>query len=283
LALSLNEMTPFSTSLWITCDKPELSRDWLITNLCRIVTSTSPNATIFGINVATAQKVLIIEDETDLIKALEYNLRQVGFEVFTATTGAEGLRLAATKAPDLVLLDLMLPDIQGTEICRQLKADPKTRALPVIILTARDEEVDRVVGFEIGADDYVTKPFSVRELVLRVRAVLRRGEPTGAPETVKLGKLTIDSDAHRVHVEGREVALTALEFRLLWTLVRRRDRVQTRQALLNDVWGLNLNVETRTIDTHIKRLREKLGNAGSLIETVRGVGYRFGPTDESVE
>jgi two-component system phosphate regulon response regulator PhoB len=233
--------------------------------------------------VATSQKVLVVEDETDLVRTLEYNFRQAGFDVFTATSGLDGLRVAGTKNPDLVLLDLMLPDIQGTEVCRQLKADPKTRATPVIILTARGEEVDRVVGFEIGADDYVTKPFSVRELVLRARAVLLRGEPGGSVETVKLGNLTIDSDAHRVHVEGREVPLTALEFRLLSTLVRRRDRVQTRQTLLNDVWGLNLNVETRTIDTHIKRLREKLGTAGALIETVRGVGYRFGPTDDALD
>jgi two-component system phosphate regulon response regulator PhoB len=232
---------------------------------------------------STAPKLLIVEDEADLVRTLDYNFRQAGFEVHTATSGREGLRIAAAKPPDLVLLDLMLPDLQGVEVCRMLKADPKTRATPVIILTARGEEVDRVVGFEIGADDYVTKPFSVRELVLRVRAVLRRGEPTGRPaEVMKLGQLTIDSEAHRVHVDGREVPLTALEFRLLRTLVQRRDRVQTRETLLNDVWGLNLNVETRTIDTHIKRLREKLGKAGSLIETVRGVGYRFGAADEAI-
>ena len=227
-----------------------------------------------------APKILVVEDETDLVRTLDYNFRQAGFEVYTATSGREGLRIAAARGPDLVLLDLMLPDLQGVEVCRLLKADPKTRTTPVIILTARGEEVDRVVGFEIGADDYVTKPFSVRELVLRVRAVLRRGETTERPaEVMKLGQLTIDSEAHRVHVEGREVLLTALEFRLLRTLVHRRDRVQTRETLLNDVWGLNLNVETRTIDTHIKRLREKLGKAGSLIETVRGVGYRFGAAE----
>jgi two-component system phosphate regulon response regulator PhoB len=229
--------------------------------------------------VAPSPKLLVVEDETDLVKTLEYNFRQAGFEVFTATSGREGLRLAGTKSPDLVLLDLMLPDIQGVEVCRQLRGDPKTRSTPVIILTARGEEVDRVVGFEIGADDYVTKPFSVRELILRARAVLRRGEQPSSVDVVRLGALVIDSEAHRVHVEGREVSLTALEFRLLWTLVQRRDRVQTRETLLNDVWGLNLNVETRTIDTHIKRLREKLGKAGALIETVRGVGYRFGATD----
>ena len=230
----------------------------------------------------SSPKLLIVEDEADLVRTLDYNFRQAGFEVHTATSGREGLRIAAAKTPDLVLLDLMLPDLQGVEVCRLLKADPKTRTTPVIILTARGEEVDRVVGFEIGADDYVTKPFSVRELVLRVRAVLRRGEPSGRPaEIMKLGQLTIDSEAHRVHVDGREILLTALEFRLLRTLVQRRDRVQTRETLLNDVWGLNLNVETRTIDTHIKRHREKLGKAGTLIETVRGVGYRFGATDES--
>ncbi|HKQ70966.1 MAG TPA: response regulator [Polyangiaceae bacterium] len=229
--------------------------------------------------MATSPKLLVVEDETDIVRTLEYNFRQAGFEVFTATSGREGLRLAGAKSPDLVLLDLMLPDIQGVEVCRQLRGDPKTRATPVIILTARGEEVDRVVGFEIGADDYVTKPFSVRELILRARAVLRRGEQTSSIEVIRLGDLAIDSDAHRVHVEGREVSLTALEFRLLSTLVQRRDRVQTRETLLNDVWGMNLNVETRTIDTHIKRLREKLGKAGSLIETVRGVGYRFGSNE----
>jgi len=225
--------------------------------------------------VVTPLKLLVVEDEVDLVRTLEYNFRQAGFEVFSATSGRDGLRLAGAKSPDLVVLDLMLPDMQGFEVCKQLKGDPKTRATPVIMLTARGEEVDRVVGFEIGADDYVTKPFSVRELILRARAVLRRGEPSGPVEIVKLGILTIDSEAHRVHVEGREVLLTALEFRLLWTLVQRRDRVQTRETLLNDVWGLNLNVETRTIDTHIKRLREKLVKAGPFIETVRGVGYRF--------
>ena len=220
-------------------------------------------------------KILIVEDEADLVRTLEYNFRQAGFEVVTAGRGRDALRLASAKTPDLVLLDLMLPDIQGGDVCRQLKADPKTRATPVIMVTARGEEVDRVVGFEIGADDYVTKPFSVRELILRARAVLRRGEQQGGTEVVKSGALSIDSEAHRVHVDGKEIVLTALEFRLLWTLVTRKDRVQSRETLLNDVWGLHLNVETRTVDTHIKRLREKLGAAGPLIETVRGVGYRF--------
>lgn len=220
-------------------------------------------------------RILIVEDEIDLVRTLEYNFKQAGFEVATATRGRDALRLAAQKTPDLVLLDLMLPDLQGSDVCRQLKADPKTRAVPVIMVTARSEEVDRVVGFELGADDYVVKPFSVRELILRARAVLRRGEQPSAPETVRIGGVSIDAASHRVHVDAKEVVLTALEFRLLWTLATRRDRVQSRETLLNDVWGLHLNVETRTVDTHVKRLREKLGTAGALIETVRGVGYRM--------
>src|SRR5436190_20624146 len=171
-------------------------------NLRQIVTKLLPSGERLGegfVTTSTSPKILIVEDEADLVRTLEYNFRQAGFEVYTATAGREGLRIAAAKTPDLVLLDLMLPDLQGVEVCRQLKADPKTRTTPVIILTARGEEVDRVVGFEIGADDYVTKPFSVRELVLRARAVLRRGEQTGSLEIIKLGNLTIDSEAHRVH------------------------------------------------------------------------------------
>jgi two-component system phosphate regulon response regulator PhoB len=278
-----------STSLWISCDKPrgnwENFRPIPLGDqqLRIIVTNLLPRGSRLGVALSTSPRILVIEDEADLARSLEYNFRQAGFEVSSAPLGRDGVRLAAARPPDLVLLDLMLPDISGIEVCRQLKGDPRTRTTPIIILTAKGEEVDRVVGFEIGADDYVTKPFSVRELVLRVRAVLRRREQPGTAEAIRLGRLTIDPDAHRVHVEGREVSLTALEFRLLWTLVQRRDRVQTRETLLNDVWGLNLNVETRTIDTHIKRLREKLGKAGGLIETVRGVGYRFGdPEGEAV-
>jgi two-component system phosphate regulon response regulator PhoB len=220
-------------------------------------------------------KILIVEDETDLLRTLEYNFRQAGFEVLTTAHGRDALRLVADQAPALVLLDLMLPDIAGTEVCRQIKSEAKTRHIHVIMLTAKGEEVDRVVGFELGADDYVTKPFSVRELVLRARAVLRRGEPAEPPAALRIRELVIDSDAHRVQVGGKEVPMTALEFRLLFTLASRQGRVQTREMLLNDVWGLHLNVETRTVDTHVKRLREKLGSAGSLIQTVRGVGYRL--------
>ena len=222
------------------------------------------------------QRVLIIEDEPDLVRALEYNFRQAGFEVQSAGRGKEGLRLALAKPPDIILLDLMLPDASGTEICRSLKGDARTGQVPVVMVTARGEEVDRVVGFEVGADDYVVKPFSPRELVLRVKAILRRGsEAPPAEEKTDFGTLRVDHGAHRVFVEGQEVQLTAIEFRLLATLLGRRNRVQTRETLLNDVWSIHLHVETRTVDTHIKRLREKLGKGGAYIHTVRGVGYRF--------
>ena len=224
--------------------------------------------------MSPSPKLLVVEDETDLVRTLEYNFRQAGFEVFTATSGREGLRLAGTKNPDLVLLDLMLPDIQGVEVCRQLRGDPKTRSTPVIILTARGEEVDRVVGFEIGADDYVTKPFSVRELILRARAVLRRGEQPSSVEVVRLGALVIDSEAHRVHVEGREVSLTALEFRLLWTLVQRPGRVYSRNELVDEITAGEALIIDRNVDVHVSAIRKKLGDAGKVIATVRGVGYK---------
>jgi two-component system phosphate regulon response regulator PhoB len=231
--------------------------------------------------VTVAEKVLIVEDEPDLLRSVEYNFRQAGFQVLTAMRGRDAVRLAQTEAPDVVLLDLMLPDIDGTEVCRQIRASAKTQAIPVIMVTARGDEVDRVVGFELGADDYVTKPFSVRELVLRVRAVLRRGRQPQESQSLEIGALKIDSAAHRVWVAGAEVSLTALEFKLLSTLAASRGRVKTRDALLGEVWGLHMNVETRTVDTHVKRLREKLGDAGALIETVRGVGYRFvSPSDD---
>jgi two-component system phosphate regulon response regulator PhoB len=179
--------------------------------------------------------------------------------------------------PDLLLLDLMLPDLSGLEICRQLKADPATRNLPIIMLTARSEEIDRVVGFELGADDYVPKPFSVRELQLRIQAILRRSqrpEPVTANE-ITFGKLRISPEAHRVWVAGEEITLTSTEMKLLLTLYGRKGRVQTRGSLLDEVWEANPENNTRTVDTHIKRLREKLGATGDYVETVRGVGYRF--------
>lgn len=229
-------------------------------------------------------RLLIIEDESDLRQVLGYNLTQAGHEALTAETGAIGLRLAREQRPDLVLLDLMLPDLSGTDICRMLKEGADTKEIPIIMLTARGEEVDRVVGFELGADDYVTKPFSVRELMLRIQAVLRRaGAPDGAKtDVVEFGCLRVDRDAHRIWVGDAEVELTALEFKLLLTLYDRRNRVQTRSALLDDVWGIQADITTRTVDTHVKRLREKLDKARDYVETVRGVGYRFvGSPDEA--
>jgi two-component system phosphate regulon response regulator PhoB len=223
-------------------------------------------------------RILVVEDEPDLQRVLEYNLRQAGHEPISALRGRDAFDLIRTRRPDAIILDLMLPDISGTEICRTLKADSGTRAIPVIMLTARGEEIDRVVGFELGADDYVVKPFSVRELLLRVQAVLRRGtvEPHEEPAgRVEFGVLTFDRAAHRAWVEAAEVELTALEFKLLVTLYDRRDRVQSRATLLDDVWGITADITTRTVDTHVKRLREKLAAARDYIETVRGVGYRF--------
>jgi len=223
-------------------------------------------------------RILIVEDEADLRDLVGYNLRSAGHEVREAGSVADALAEMRRSRPDLVLLDLMLPDRPGTELCRKIKSDPDTESIRVVMLTARSEEIDRVVGFELGADDYVAKPFSVRELVLRVNAVLRRGAPVAeAPteEVLSFGGLAIDKARHRVTVDGEEAPLTALEFKLLWTLASRRGRVQSRERLLEDVWEMNPDVTTRTVDTHVKRLREKLGAAGDLVETVRGVGYRF--------
>src|SRR6187399_3172176 len=221
-------------------------------------------------------RILVVEDEPDLQRVLDYNLRQGGHEVTVTRLGLEGVKLCREQRPDLVLLDLMLPDVPGTEVCKQLKEHAATRGTPVIMLTAKGEEIDRVVGFEVGADDYVVKPFSVRELMLRIRALLRRqqrDEPDG--NEVAFGRLRLDSGGHRAWVDDQEAVLTALEFRLLTTLLLRRGRVQTRERLLQDVWGIEADVTTRTVDTHVKRLRQKLGGAGEYIETLRGVGYRF--------
>ncbi len=225
-----------------------------------------------------AEQILIVEDEADLANTVAFNLEQEGFRPKIVGTGAQALEhVRGGMPPDLVVLDLMLPDISGTEVCRQLRQGAETRKIPVLMLTAKSDPIDRVVGFEVGADDYVTKPFSVRELVLRIRAILRRTEaaPAVEPELLRFGILRLDTEGHRVWVADEEVVLTALEFRLLKTLVQRRGRVQTREVLLNHVWEMSGDVTTRTVDTHVRRLRKKLGPASAYIETLRGVGYRF--------
>lgn len=223
------------------------------------------------------QKLLVVEDEADLLSVVEYALCRENYRVCTATTGKEALeQLSQDPVPDLVLLDIMLPDISGTELCRRLRQSDRTKHIPVMMLTARGEEIDRVMGFEVGADDYVVKPFSVRELLLRVRAILRRAQPDDDGGSRKeFGLIRIDDTAHRVWIDSTEVILTALEYKLLMTFMSRRGRVQTREMLLNDVWGIHADVTTRTVDTHVKRLRQKLGVACDYIETLRGTGYRF--------
>ncbi len=228
-------------------------------------------------------RVLVVEDEADLQEVLRFNLQHAGHQAVLASSGSDAIRLARRIRPDLVLLDVMLPDILGTEVCRALREDDETRDTPIIMLTAKAEEQNRVEAFELGADDYVTKPFSVRELMLRVNAILRRTrQEEGAVGEIVFGLLRIDPQAHRAWVDGQEVELSALEFRLLLNLYERRNRVQSRTRLLDDVWGVTADVTTRTVDTHVKRLREKLGAARIYIETVRGVGYRFvgSPDDE---
>ncbi|MFP2927935.1 response regulator [Pyxidicoccus sp. 3LG] len=220
--------------------------------------------------------VLIVDDERDLAELIDFNLRGAGFTTHLAFTGEAALAAARERPPELVLLDLMLPDLSGIDVCRQLRASAQSRGVLIVMLTAKGEESDRIRGFEVGADDYVVKPFSVRELVLRLKAILRRGGPAqGRSAPLALGPLKLDVAAHRFYVEEKEVALTALEFRLLEHLLARLGRVQTREQLLEEVWGLSSSLETRTIDTHVMRLRDKLGPARALLETVRGVGYRI--------
>jgi two-component system phosphate regulon response regulator PhoB len=240
----------------------------------------------------TERRVLVVEDEPDLTELLAFNLQAGGYKVETANTGARALAEIDTFVPDVVLLDLMLPDMLGTEICRRIRAQADKAQPAVIMLTAKGEEIDRVVGFEVGADDYVVKPFSMRELLLRVNACFRSNtgpiatqnvgsgpnDATGAPDRRRkylVGPLTIDVDGHHVFVEGKEIHLSVIEMRLLTYLVEHRGRLCSRDDLLEDVWGYKPDVSTRTVDTHIKRLRDKLGAAGPLLETVRGVGYRL--------
>ena len=227
-------------------------------------------------------KILIVEDEPDIRSTLEYNLHRDNFQTESVGNLLDAEKILSTTNISLILLDLMLPDGSGLDLCRKLKADQSTSSIPIIILTAKDDEVDKVVGFELGADDYVTKPFSVRELILRIKAILKRKvqKPEVTEVEREFGELRIDSDSHEVFVNDEEVSLTALEFRLLKQLVDRRGRVQTRDQLLSDVWGYSADITTRTVDTHIKRLREKLGPIGKYVQTIRGVGYKFTRTSD---
>ncbi len=221
-------------------------------------------------------KILVVDDEPEAVELLQFNLAQAGFEVLTATNGAEALKQARSALPSLIVLDLMLPEIDGLEVCKMLRRDSATAAIPIVMLTAKAAEVDRVVGLELGADDYLTKPFSPRELVLRVKNILQRGRGAGEePQVLRFGKLLIDAPRHLVSWGGQATELTATEFKLLLVLAQRRGLVQSREQLLRDVWEYNTLVDTRTVDTHMRRLREKLGPGANYLETVRGVGYRF--------
>jgi two-component system phosphate regulon response regulator PhoB len=228
--------------------------------------------------VKVAKKILVVDDEEDILNLLSYNLEKAGFLVVTAEDGPEALELAVKECPDLILLDIMLPNMEGTEVLKRLKAEGATEGVPVIMLTAKGEEIDRIVGFELGVDDYITKPFSPRELILRVRAIFKRTTdeaPKRASEVMSFNELTLDSARHRVTVEGKLVELTSREFKLLSALLSARGRVLTRDKILDIAWGHDFFVTPRTVDTHIRRLRGKLGGAGAYIETVRGMGYRF--------
>jgi len=225
---------------------------------------------------SSSKKIMVAEDEEDVRRLICNSLKNAGFTTIEAADGPCALETARTQLPALLVLDLMLPGMQGLDVCKALKVGAETKIIPILMLTAKTEEVDRIVGFELGADDYMTKPFSPRELVLRVQSILRRasGQP---PEdaVVKLGEIMLDRTQHKVSVKGKPLELTATEFKLLATLMERRGRVQSRDVLLNDVWSYDSAIDTRTVDTHVRRLREKLGKAGNHVETVRGFGYRM--------
>lgn len=226
--------------------------------------------------------ILVLEDEPDIRKTLEYNLSREGYKVISAASIEQAKTFIKSDTFSLFLLDLMLPDGSGLDLCKKLKGNSETESVPIIILTAKDDEIDKIVGLELGADDYVTKPFSVRELILRIKSVLKRG--TLKKDIVEIerqfGGLKINPDSHEVFIDSEEISLTALEFRLLKELVDKRGRVQSRDQLLTEVWGYSAEVTTRTVDTHIKRLREKLGSMGKYIQTIRGIGYKFSRTPD---
>jgi len=228
------------------------------------------------------EKIVIVEDEKDIVKMLEYNLKKEGYRVFSVRDGEDALDSANREHPDLIILDLMLPGMDGLEVCKELKKETKTASIPVIMLTAKSQESDKVIGLELGADDYVTKPFSPRELIARIKAVLRRTkEKDKLPEVLKIGELIIDFSKINVAVKGKPAELTAKEFELLKTLIKAKGRVLSRDYLLDTIWGFDhaVEIQTRTVDVHIRTLRKKLKREASRIITVKNYGYRFEQED----
>jgi two-component system phosphate regulon response regulator PhoB len=220
-------------------------------------------------------RILVVDDEPDALELIEVNLKAAGFEVVSAANGRVALEKARANAPALILLDVMLPEVDGLEVCKNLRRDPKTTGIPIIMLTARAAELDRVLGLELGADDYVTKPFSPRELILRIKNLLKRGARAEPTQEIHFAGMVIDRARHLVMYKDKPLELTLTEFKLVTVLAERKGRVQSREQLLKDVWGYNTMIDTRTVDTHMRRLRDKLGDAAKLLDTVRGVGYRF--------
>src|SRR5438552_1020254 len=221
-------------------------------------------------------KILVADDEPDAVELVAFNLKASGYDVVTAADGEEALKKARSVLPNLIVLDLMLPKVDGLEVCKVLRRDSTTQAIPILMLTAKAAEIDRVLGLELGADDYVTKPFSPRELVLRIKRLLRTAAPKEEPsDRIEWKELYLDIPRHEAKVKGKPIDLTATEFKLLAVLAQRRGRVQSREQLLQDVWEYDSLIDTRTVDTHMRRLREKLGPAAKYLDTVRGVGYRF--------
>jgi DNA-binding response OmpR family regulator len=224
----------------------------------------------------TKPKILVVDDEPDALEVIGFKLKEAGFTPVFATDGGKAIAAVRQERPELIVLDVMLPEIDGMEVCKLLRRDPTTAAIPIIMLTAKAGEMDRVLGLELGADDYVTKPFSPRELMLRIKKLLARVKSSEDPlSRLRIGEIEIDVPRHEVKISGTPVTLTATEFKLLEILARRRGRVQTRERLLQDVWGYDNPIDSRTVDTHMRRLREKIGDAARQLETIRGVGYRF--------
>ena len=240
----------------------------MLASIFRLTVTLSPAFAV------TTEKILIVEDEPDVADLLAHHLKAAGFSVEIANNGRTALNAVKNQAPTLVVLDLMLPEMSGLDLCRILKSDPRTSKIAIVMLSAKTEEIDRVLGFELGADDYVVKPFSPREFVLRIRAILRR-RSQGDDELLRVGDLVLDRSRHEVKAGDRMIECTATEFKLLTILMEREGRVQDRDRLLSDVWGYDSVIDTRTVDTHMRRLRDKLGPLGCYIETVRGFGYRL--------